>query len=351
MTSSNVPEPLSGAFARGSLPRMVGPVQALLLRTRRLAIRAYSLATVAVAADVRRAAALGAEGGVVLNLHSVSPDRRSLSGPLSPEAFDALLSWLKRHFRVVTLQDIERSGRGDQRPFAVLSFDDGYRDFIEYAMPALERHGLRANQNIVPACVESGLPPWNVRLLDLLRSLPPDRLQAIRLAGLEYRCQGSAHAARLRFSAVLSRFLKMRPRAERQPLLDELMAQLGQYGDGPTTPMLSKGDLVEVASRHEVGLHSYEHDSMEFESDDFFQKDIDRCLTWSRRNLPSTPTVYAFPNGSHRTSQIRIATASGFRRVLLVGEKPSRVGAAVHPRISVYGADALEVRTRIARAR
>lgn len=337
------------AVSHSSLQRVARPKQDLLLAARRLAIRGYCRATVLARRDVRRAASLGPQQGLVLNLHSVSPVRRSLSGPISPETFDELLVWLKRHFRMVSLGEIAPGSRGDERPFAVLSFDDGYRDFLDYAMPLLERHRVRANLNIVPSCVESGLPPWNVFLLDLLATVPSEKLRAIRLPGFSVPTPGPGHDARVRFSVALSRFLKLRSRTEREPLLDELLSQLGERDASFATPMLSSGDLAEVAGRHEVGLHSWAHDSMEFESDDFFTEDVDRCLAWSTRNLPQRPTVYAFPNGSHRQSEIEIALSKGMRAVLLVEDQPANVGAAVHPRVTVYGSDAIEVRTRITR--
>ena len=320
------------------------------LRGRRLAINAYSRLVTGARVDIRRTAALGPDYGILLNLHSISPDTRSLASPLSPEAFKALAGWLARHFRVTTVRGIASSSNDDRRPFAVLSFDDGYRDFLDYAMPILDSYGLRANQNIVPGCVESGRPPWNVRLLDILGNLPAQRLKEIRLPGLVAAPPGADRESRVRFGVALSRFLKLRSRAEREPLIDELNAQLGPFSEAPTTPMLSSREVLEAARHHELGLHSYEHDSMEFESDDFFRSDIARSFDWAARHFTATPLVYAFPNGSHRESQIRIALESGFRDVLLVGEMPSRVRVNVHPRIPVYGTNAREVRTRIAHA-
>jgi len=39
----------------------------------------------------------------------------------------------------------------DTRPAVVLSFDDGYQDFVEYAMPVLAKHGVKVNFNVCPA--------------------------------------------------------------------------------------------------------------------------------------------------------------------------------------------------------
>jgi peptidoglycan/xylan/chitin deacetylase (PgdA/CDA1 family) len=46
-------------------------------------------------------------------------------------------------------------------PPLILSFDDGYKDFIEVVVRILERHRVIANQNIVVNSVESGRPPMN----------------------------------------------------------------------------------------------------------------------------------------------------------------------------------------------
>ena len=231
--------------------------------------------------DVRRAARLGPNGGVVLNFHSISTDPRSLSGPLSPDTFNELVGWLARHFRVGTLESLAGSHEHDNRPFAVLSFDDGYRDFLDYAMPILAQHGVSANQNIVPGCVESGQPPWTVLLLDRLARLPSNRMGALRLPGFTAPSPDSSRDARVRFGVLLSRFLKLRPREERLPLIEELTTQVPELAEGPSIPMLSKQDLGEVARHHEIGLHSYEHDSMGFESDEFFRQDVERCMSWS----------------------------------------------------------------------
>src|SRR4051812_49280406 len=99
---------------------------------RRWALHACAAATVRAHVDERALARLGPDGVVVLNLHSVSPRTASLSTPVSPQVLDQLLTWLVRHCRVGTLQALE-APTGDDRPLAVLTFDDGYRDFLEFA--------------------------------------------------------------------------------------------------------------------------------------------------------------------------------------------------------------------------
>ncbi|WP_099902572.1 polysaccharide deacetylase family protein, partial [Methylobacterium frigidaeris] len=46
-----------------------------------------------------------------------------------------------RGFAIVPLSDLPRRLAEDGEPFAVLTFDDGYRDNLEHAAPVLRRHG------------------------------------------------------------------------------------------------------------------------------------------------------------------------------------------------------------------
>ena len=132
--------------------------------------------------DRRRLRRLARGAGlIVLNLHNVAPARTRFTRPVPPEVFDELVGWLKRECRVTTFAGLGELPSNTDRPAAVLSFDDGYRDFVEYAMPILERHSVGANQNVVPASVESGRPPWNVELLDAMEQVPVGHLRALEL--------------------------------------------------------------------------------------------------------------------------------------------------------------------------
>ena len=63
---------------------------------------------------------------------------------ITPAFLDAALTRLKRlGYRLVTLDAALaelRDGAADPAPFAVLTFDDGYRDNLFHALPVLERH-------------------------------------------------------------------------------------------------------------------------------------------------------------------------------------------------------------------
>jgi peptidoglycan/xylan/chitin deacetylase (PgdA/CDA1 family) len=87
--------------------------------------------------------------GVILTFHQVSPDPVPFFAPnrllgITPEFLDLTLRELDaRGFEVIGLDAVpERLAEPDYGPpFAVLTFDDGYRDNVVHARPILARYG------------------------------------------------------------------------------------------------------------------------------------------------------------------------------------------------------------------
>jgi peptidoglycan/xylan/chitin deacetylase (PgdA/CDA1 family) len=88
--------------------------------------------------------------GVILMLHHVRPWRPRAFAPnrvleITPAFLDIVLRALRDEgFDVVSLDEVpDRLRPGPAaRPFAVLTFDDGYRDNVEHAWPVLRRHNV-----------------------------------------------------------------------------------------------------------------------------------------------------------------------------------------------------------------
>ncbi|WP_353485468.1 polysaccharide deacetylase family protein [Haliscomenobacter sp.] len=281
----------------------------------------------------RRLQALSRAGRTtILNLHRVAPDDGSDYRPLDPGLFDELLSFVKREFAVVTISELAEQST---RPKLVLSFDDGYRDFVINAMPILAKHGLRANQNIIPKCVDSGLPPLNVLAQDFVGKAPRELVERLQIKGFSAQVD-------VNFGRRLSRFLKMRPQAEQDQIATYLLPQFYDWGDFEPTPMMTLEEIRSLGN-HELGAHSYAHSSMEYETDEYLDADVQSCVAYFKDKLAAPMSIYAFPNGSCRAGQAEQVLAHGVDHVLLVGEKFDE-GECIHTRFTFDGRSRSEIK-------
>lgn len=284
----------------------------------------------------RRLRQIASQGvSTVLNLHRVAPDDRSAYPPLDPSLFAELLDFSQAHFHVVPLAGLEEKS---SRPRLVLSFDDGYRDFVDHALPAMQRRGIVANQNVVVSCLESGLPPLSVLIQDFVGQAPPELAARLDVPGFTPRDPGN-------LAAELSDFARFQPWESQERLLEALLPQMRSWEGFRPTPMMSADDVIAAKDFVEFGAHSWAHASMAYESDAYFRQDLARCRDYFARHLGLPMAIYAFPNGSCRPEQLDAAFAEGLRHVLLVGEDFSR-DPRVHGRFTFVGNSRAEVRFR-----
>jgi peptidoglycan/xylan/chitin deacetylase (PgdA/CDA1 family) len=103
-----------------------------------------------VAGPTGNHAAVGGGIPVILMYHSVTPyEQDPYKITVSPARFEQQMHWLhRRGLRGASVQEVlGASGRG--RGLVGLTFDDGYADFAEYALPVLKRYGFGATLYVI----------------------------------------------------------------------------------------------------------------------------------------------------------------------------------------------------------
>jgi peptidoglycan/xylan/chitin deacetylase (PgdA/CDA1 family) len=272
---------------------------------------------------------------IVLNLHRVGTADSSAYAPLHPALFDELLAFLQQEFRLTTF-DCDEADAG--KPLAILSFDDGYKDFVDLAAPMLKRRKIRCNLNVVPECIETLRPPLNVLVQDFVGMAPARLVSALRVPGF---LVDERPALGLRLSA----FIKNKPQQEQRGLEEMLLPQLYAWDGFRPAPMMNLAEVRQVAAEHELGAHSYSHATMAFETNDYLLEDVRKCQLYFRDKLATPVDIYAFPNGSYAAGQLELVERAGIRHVLLTGDDFDR-GGCRHARFTFHAHNASEVRFR-----
>ena len=275
----------------------------------------------------------------VLSLHRVAPYDDSTYPPLDPMLFRRLLAFCKKHFSVVTLAELGEGGF--DRPPLVLSFDDGYRDFYEYAAPIMADAAIRCNHNLIPRALETGRPPLNVILADYCGRAPEEHLAALDIANFPKFQPGQSRGA---FGDALSAFTKNRPFAQQLEIEAQALPQLERTEEFSPTPVMTLAQACEVASVHEIGAHSYEHANLGEEQDGYVSGDAARCKAWFRDRMSVDTAIYAVPNGSYRPHQLALLEKAGFETILLVGQRFTRPDSTHHHRFNFDAVGHAEMR-------
>ncbi len=79
---------------------------------------------------------------------------------MSTSDFAAQLDWLQKHFDCVTLEEAQRRVRSsfNDRPTVAITFDDGYAENSQFAIPELVRRNIPATYFVATDFVRSGEP-------------------------------------------------------------------------------------------------------------------------------------------------------------------------------------------------
>jgi peptidoglycan/xylan/chitin deacetylase (PgdA/CDA1 family) len=100
--------------------------------------------------------------GVVVAFHRVHEERDVYGLAIDRRSFERFCEFFRRHFRVISLRElVAKLERGESlNRHLAITFDDGYRDNFENAVPILEKLGLPATFFVVSQWIGSNVVPW-----------------------------------------------------------------------------------------------------------------------------------------------------------------------------------------------
>ncbi len=227
------------------------------MNLRHQAFAAAFSAIAATRAD-RWAAGLSRGVGVILTLHHVRPWEPRSFAPnrileITPEFLDSALRLMRAEgFDIVSMDDMAahvaapRPGR-----FCVaLTFDDGYRDNVEHALPVLRRHGAPWALYVTTGFADGDAALWWLELEEAVRRLK--RVTATVAGGI-FDEDARDDAEKARAFDKLYWALRARPEAELRAVVARLADQAGVDGPALTRSLCLGWDELR-ALRDEPGL-------------------------------------------------------------------------------------------------
>jgi peptidoglycan/xylan/chitin deacetylase (PgdA/CDA1 family) len=261
----------------------------------------------------------GPQSLTILSLHRVSAESDYFWQPLHPDRFEDLCRYVKRHYEVVNIRDLNLMVPS-QRPQLVLSFDDGYQDFMEFALPILVRHNLPANHNLVVACLNGDYTIWTQRLNAAFNQARQQQVHLqVTIGEVGYDLH-DYNKQWMPFYLAVFKALLQRPRLMREQVLAELEAVTGRP---PAPRMMTWADARSLANHNiEVGSHTYYHDVVSTIHDpaELHQELVDSRRILAER-LQQPIDVLGLPNGQNSPHIQASICEAGYKQVLEVGDR------------------------------
>lgn len=215
--------------------------------------------------------------------------------------FDEMMGWVKSMFQVLPLDEAAQRLQAGTLPAcaAALTFDDGYADNHDQALPILRRHGLPCSFFVATGFLDGGRM-WNDTLIESVRACESDTLDLRGLLDgqgqdLGVHALSDIAARRLAVRTLIAR-IKYLPPQPRAQLVAEIAAR--SRVQLPDDLMMSS-DQVRALHRAgmQIGAHTVSHPILASLDPLDARAEIQQSKNALESLLGERVSLFAYPNG------------------------------------------------------
>lgn len=279
---------------------------------------------------------LGLSSGILMYHRVAREDHDPWNLCVLPDHFAEQLEFLRRSVDCVALSALGGSARfwSGKRVRIALTFDDGYRDNLEHALPILERYGVPATIFVVSGRLGSGREFWWDALercilrastlpSSLTLTISGERREWSLASGGGGVCDSAwrvdehdARTDRQRLFLELWHWLVVAPAAARERALDDLMSWAG-VSTAPARERLplDAKELAELAKHPliQVGCHTSEHSRLTSLSLAERRREVRRGRDNLEALLGVPITTFSYPYGACDRASRAVVREADFR--------------------------------------
>jgi peptidoglycan/xylan/chitin deacetylase (PgdA/CDA1 family) len=231
---------------------------------------------------------------------------------VSKQMFESHLDWIGRRYRIVSLDEIgARLESGEEIPpkLAAITFDDGYSDFYENALPILQKKGVPAAVFVVTDLIGTSQAPAHDRLYLLLarrigrRSLPAWKgMRVPNIAGLN-----AYHATRLLIETLPSAAIRsVLDILEQEDELSESVVKSFRVLDWEQLCNLKRSGIT-------IGSHTRTHVILPNESPGRVKDELSGSRAALQQKLGGTFKHFVYPSGAFTMSAVEQVAEAGYK--------------------------------------
>ena len=269
----------------------------------------------------------------ILIYHRVPPQPDPLfPGESDAVTFDHQMRQLAACFKIIPLLDAVRSLRQGNLPprAACITFDDGYADNAETALPILQRHGIPATFFVSTGFLNGGRM-WNDTVIELIRRAPGDTLDLSRM-GLGQFEIGTILQRRQAVNDVLGK-LKYLPLESRRSQVEAMRALIPVI---PSSNLMMTSDQIRLLHNAgmEIGGHTASHPILARMENDAARAEIADGKETLESIIRAPVRLFAYPNGKpgsdYLPDHVRMVKDLGFDAAVSTARGAARTGSDLY---------------------
>ncbi len=232
----------------------------------------------------------------------------------SYESFNTQISYLSRHFNVLPLSEAVQRLRNGTLPAraACITFDDGYADNAEVALPILQKYGVSATFFIATGFINGGIM-WNDRLIELIRRTKEDTLDLTRIGMGTHAINTLSQRHHLLLNLIKE--FKHLPFETRQSKLEKMQEIIPITL--PDNLMMTTEQIRKLHSAGmEIGAHTVEHPILTRVENNKAYSEMINSKKMLEDIIGDSVRLFSYPNGKpdqdYSSDHIAMAKEIGF---------------------------------------
>jgi O-antigen/teichoic acid export membrane protein/peptidoglycan/xylan/chitin deacetylase (PgdA/CDA1 family) len=233
---------------------------------------------------------------------------------MTPESLDHCLAFFRRHYHLVTPEQVFAALRGEARlpqRSLLVTFDDGWADTAEYAQPVLDRHQVRALVFVAAGAVGSRDAFWEERVYCFLATEPNGLVRLAELLGQLGMAPLEVALAAPLDEALIRSVIRQLGQRERGAVL-ALAASLPGLAALPPA-MLDPQQLASLAHAHAIGGHGHTHQPLTRVAD--LAQELGTAQAALAERLGMAVAAMSLPHGASSPAVLAACRAAGYRHL------------------------------------
>ncbi len=287
--------------------------------------------------------------------HRVNTVTDPLWNPIHPEHFEQIIVYLNKHFEFVALNAylLGNVTAKTNKPLCAIGFDDGYRDYLEFALPILKKYNCPSSMYIVTDCIDKDLPPWTYMLNHYFINTQKLSIQlnTSDFPGHLKVTSWSNKTERLHFARQLNPYMKTLNNSVREKIYKEIISELNDV-QVPVGLMLTWDEVKSLKEYNcEVGSHTMNHPVLSKKlSHDELIKELRESGLVIQNHTGQFPETISYPFGAYNEEVKNASKEAGYK--LGVTVNPGSYDSLRHdlfeiPRIELFDEPFLKTKLRI----